>query len=129
MNQKTNRSITRRELTSQAALLLLGGAIITISGTGCGGGDKTATPTSTPEPQSDRSAVVADNHGHEAKITSAQLTAGNGLNLNIQGTASHNHRVDLTGEEVTQVRSGNQVKTTTTTTDGHRHFVTFNPLV
>lgn len=110
--------ITRRQLTVQAALLLLGGATITV--TGCGGGGSGNGNSG------DRSATISDNHGHAATITSAQLTAGSGLTLNIQAAATHNHTVDLSGAEVVDIRNGIRVAKTTSTADAHFHTVTFN---
>jgi hypothetical protein len=104
-------------------MLLLGGATITLLG--CGGGGKDATPAPTPTPVGDRSAIIENNHGHEAKITSAQLAAGNALTLNIQATATHNHTVTLTAEEVVMVRNGTQL-IKLTSTSGHAHSVQFN---
>lgn len=116
-----NSKITRRELSVQAALLLLGGATITISGCGGGGG----TPSN--NTNSDRSAsLITANHSHAAVITSAQLTAGSELLLSIQGTATHNHVVTLSPADITNIRNGVQVTKTSTREFDHVHDVTFN---
>lgn len=115
MNNK--RTLSRRELSVQAALLLLGGATITLSG--CGGGGSTT-------PSGDRSATIVGNHGHEAIITSAQLLAGGALSLNIQALATHNHTLDLTAAQVVQVRDGATVTLTSAVGSGHSHTITFN---
>jgi hypothetical protein len=74
---------------------------------------------------------VSDNHGHVATIPSADLNAGNALTVDIRGTADHSHFVDLTADEVVQIR-GDQRVTATSTTDAsamfgaHSHTVTWN---
>lgn len=113
--------LTRRELSVQAALLLLGGATITISGCGGGGG------TSTPSGSTDRSAsLISANHSHAAVITGAQLTAAAGLTLDIQGGATHSHTVELTGAEILDIRNGVKVTKTSSSSFSHTHDVTFN---
>jgi hypothetical protein len=117
--------MTRREITTQAAMLLLGGATITMLGCGSGGGDTTPAPT----PMGDRKGTIPDNHtpGHAVTITSAQLAAGNALVLNIQANADHNHAITLTADEVVQIKNG--VKTEKLTSrggSGHLHTVQFN---
>ena len=123
MENKTK--FTRREISVSVALLMLGGATINI--TGCGGSSSSdPTPTPTPTPTTDRSATsISSNHGHTAVITGAQLSAGGALLLTIQGTATHNHDIDLTGTEVVSIRNGTMV-TKTSSPNGHTHEVTFN---
>ena len=121
MESKT--MFTRREISVSAALLMLGGATINI--TGCGG-SSSSDPTPTPIPTTDRSATsISSNHGHTAVITGAQLSAGGALLLTIQGAATHSHSIDLTGAEVVSIRNGTTV-TKTSSPNGHTHEVTFN---
>jgi hypothetical protein len=73
--------IGRRQF-SIAALALLGGATIAI---GCGGGSNHPTsPTATP-PEGQNIGFVGGNHPlpHVAAISAAQLSAGNGIILDI----------------------------------------------
>jgi len=70
--------------------------------------------------------VIGANHGHEAVITAAQLTASNALRLDITGSADHPHTVELSAAEVTQIRDRQQVSKTSSTDAGHNHIVTFN---
>jgi hypothetical protein len=114
---KTTREITRREFTLESALAMLAGVTITISG--CGDD----TPTS---PSDGVSGTISANHGHVATITSAQLTAGGGLSLNIQGSATHPHTVELSGDQVRDIAAGRRVTKTSTSNDGHTHEVAFN---
>jgi hypothetical protein len=120
-------SLDRREFTVQSALALLGGVTITI--TGCGGGNS-MTGSSGGNSSPNAVGAISDNHGHSAVISSAQLTAGNGMSLNIQDAADHPHMVDLTGTEITQIRNGQTVVKASTSTASaaysmHSHTVSF----
>ena len=111
----------RREFTIAAVLAMLAGVSITISG--CG----KASPAgpSAPAPVADKTGTISSNHGHAAVITSAQLTAANTLSLSIQGTASHNHTLELSAAEVGQIAQGRTVAKESSGTS-HTHTVTFN---
>lgn len=128
---KPSVSLDRREFTLQSALALLGGVTITVSGCGGGGSGYSAPSNPTgPNPASgDRGGVVSANHGHVATITSAQMTGGSTIVLNIQGIADHNHTVELTAADLGSLGGGTTVVKTTSNavTDGHQHTVTFSP--
>jgi hypothetical protein len=115
--------LDRREFTERTVLALLSGVTITISG--CGDDDTPTGPTS-PGGSADVMGAVSANHGHTATITSAQLTAGNAVMLNIRGNADHPHTVELGGAEVMQVAGGQRVSKSSSTDAGHSHTVTFN---
>lgn len=147
---------SRREFTLEAALALLSGVAITISGCGTsepgyptGGGPNpqptpTPTPTPTPSPSTsptpgtsptpspgptpvaDEVGSISSNHGHSARITGGQLSAGGALSLNIQGASSHPHVVDLSAAEVKAIAGGGRVSKASSTNSGHSHTVTFN---
>ena len=126
------RLADRRQFTLEMAMALLGGASITIA---CGGGGgspsaPTALPTPAPTPSDQKAGIIAQNHGHEAIITGAQLRAGNALHLEIRGAAIHGHIVELSGEEVARIRGGDRVQKSSTEEVGllgpHTHLVTFN---
>lgn len=79
----------------------------------------------------DRTGSIADNHGHVATLTAAQLAAGNAVTLDIRGSADHTHTVELGGAEVVQIRNSQRVTTTSSTETSvtfgtHSHTVTFN---
>ena len=116
---------SRREFTVAALLAMLGGVSITISG--CGGKASPSSPStpSTTQPVADKSGTIAGNHGHVAVITSGQLTAANTLALSLQGTASHNHMLELSAAEIGQIRDGRTVAKECSGTS-HTHIVTFN---
>jgi hypothetical protein len=128
---KEEKTLDRREFTLAAAMAALSGVAITISA--CGGGSSptasTPPPTPTPAPPaaaSDKTAVIGSNHGHAGTITAAQLTAGGVLSLNIQGTASHPHTVDLTAADISSVAASQRVSKESSSDNGHSHSVTFN---
>ena len=55
-----------------------------------------------------------------------ELTSPTTIALDIQGTATHTHTVNLTQAEVTSIAARTQVSTTSTTDSFHNHTVTFN---
>ena len=112
----------RREFTLAAMLAMLGGVSITISG--CGTASSPAGPSAAP-PVEDKGGTVANNHGHVAVVTAGQLTAANTLALSIQGTSSHNHVLELSADEVAQIRDGRPLAKECSGTS-HKHMVTFN---
>jgi hypothetical protein len=112
--------MNRREFTVEAALLLLGGATIAISG--CGGGASSPTMAS---PVTDAAGSVSSNHGHAAVITAAQLVEGSALELDIRGTSAHPHVVSLSTADVANIRRGLQVQKESSGAS-HTHLVTFN---
>ena len=109
---------TRREFLGAAAAALFAGIAVQIYGcadsnpSGMGPGDISGS--------------VSENHGHRAVITRAQLDAGLGATLNIQGDASHTHTVEITGMDMAAIQAGTRVSKTSSAGDGHTHLVTFN---
>ena len=122
------RALERRDFVLAAVLAMIGGATITISA--CGGSDSpsmpSSNPTPTPAPATDKVGSISSNHGHSAVITAARLQAGGALSLDIQGTASHTHTVDLTASEMTSIAANQRVAKESTANSGHSHTVTFN---
>jgi hypothetical protein len=127
-------TLDRRSFTLEAALAMLSGVAITVSG--CGGGSSNnpsnptptpaPTPAPTPGPVSDRTGAVSANHGHRAVLTGAQLTAGGGVSLDIQGDSGHPHTLTLSGGDIMAIAAGQQVSRESTNNSGHTHNVTFN---
>lgn len=116
--------IDRRQFTSAALMALLGGVTVTVLG--C---DSSSSPTAPSDGA--RAGSVSANHGHTATITSAQLTAGQGVTLDIRGSADHLHTVVLTVAEVGQIASGQRVSKSSTAQSSlseplHSHTVVFN---
>jgi hypothetical protein len=123
--------LTRRDFTLAAAMAVLSGVAITVSG--CGGGGSSASPAapspagsgSTPA-STDRTGSVSSNHGHSAVVASAQLGASGGITLNIQGTAGHPHTVALTGADLSAIAGNQRVSKESSNDASHSHTVTFN---
>jgi hypothetical protein len=127
------RTLDRREFTVASALALLSGVTITITACGGSGGDPgyaapPTSPTGGADANGNVTGAISTNHGHVATVTSAQLAAGSGFVLNIQGQADHAQSVELSATDLGQIASGVLVTKTSSTasTDGHRHTVLFS---
>jgi len=121
----SNPSVDRRDFVLGSLLAMLGGVTITISSSAC---SSSSSPTAPTPPPADKAGEITSNHGHAAVVTSAQQLAGGAISLNIQGTASHNHVVELTADQVNQIRDGQKVSNDCSRSNGtgHYHTVTFN---
>jgi len=121
--------LTRRDFTLAAAMAILSGVAISVSG--CGGSNSSGSPAS-PSPASsapagsDKTGAISSNHGHSAVIASAQLGASGGITLNIQGTSSHPHTVALTGADLSAIANSQRVAKESSNDASHSHTVTFN---
>lgn len=135
--------LSRREFTLSvpSALAALSGVAITISG--CGDSAPSTTST-TPSPSAPSpppggpvgaTGFVSANHGHRATITSAELSAGDALTLDISGDADHPHTVELSEADVMAISAGQRVTRSASVleddplypnVDTHAHTVTFN---
>jgi hypothetical protein len=113
----------RREFTLAALLAMLGGVSITLSG--CGSSPSGPSAPAAPAPLADKTATISSNHGHVAVITGGQLTAANTVTLSLQGTASHNHMLELSAAEVQEIAEGRTFAKECTGAP-HKHLVTFN---
>jgi hypothetical protein len=121
------RDITRREFSLEAAMAILSGVAITISG--CGGSSSNpAGPSGNPPVGSsgDKVGAISANHGHSAVITGAELAAGSGIALDIRGSANHTHSVTLSDADIRAIAGGQQVARVSSSSGGHDHTVTFN---
>jgi hypothetical protein len=133
------RELKRRQFTQEASLAFLAGVVVVISdcggggGNGGGGNDGYGSPTTSTPPTTvasasgDKTGSISSNHGHVAVITSAQLLAGGAVSLNIEGSAGHNHVVDLVAQAIQDMKANMKVAKESTSTQGHTHMVTFNP--
>ena len=121
--------IGRRQF-SIAALALLGGAAIAV---GCGGASSPPTSPTATASEGQNVGVVEGNHPapHVAVISAAQLSAGNGIVLDISN-GLHSHTVTLTGAQVMQIAArarvyvDSSINTHSNGADAHAHGVTFN---
>lgn len=122
-NANLDRMLDRRDFVVGSLLAALGGMTITISG--CGGESPTAPTAPTTGRPTDVTGTIAANHGHVVVITGALLSARGALSLSIQGSAAHDHTVELSAEEVARVWRGQRVVKESSGTR-HTHTVTFN---
>ena len=137
------RSLTRREFTLASLNALFVGMVVTVTACKGGGGNAspapTPGPTPTPSQSGDVAGVISNNHGHAAIVTKVQMQTGGAVTLDIQGTADHDHTVELSAAQVQQIAAGARVTKvssvgTTQVGDGyggssaydHSHNVTFN---
>ena len=121
----TGVGLDRREFTAAAVMAMLAGVTITISACGGGGGGG-GSPTQPSPDSGDKLGNVSANHGHIARITAAQLGAGNSVTLDIRGSADHPHTLALTVAEVMAIAGGQRVGKATSEDAFHTHTVTFN---
>ena len=119
-DKPTAAVLDRREFTVGTVLAMLSGVAITIS-EGCGSNDPAPTQT-----QTDVSGSVSDNHGHTAVIAAARLTSPTSIALDITGSATHSHTVNLTDADVKKISERTRVTSISTTDLFHSHTVTFN---
>jgi len=126
----TAQSMSRREFTLAAAMAVLSGVAISV--TGCGGSDSgspaspSPTGSGTGSTGSDRTGAISANHGHTAVVASAQLGASGGITLNIQGSSAHPHTVALSGSDLSAIAANQRVSKESSSDAGHTHTVTFN---
>ena len=140
------RNVTRREFTAASITALFVGMAVTMIDCGGGGGGSMPTAPSpipaaggtSPIPSGNKTGIISENHGHEAVVTSAQLVAGGGVALGIQGAANHNHSLTLSSDQVAQVAAGTKVSAISSVTTAdidtgygsapltHSHAVAFN---
>ncbi len=120
----------RRTFTLEAALAVLSGVAITISGCGDGGASSPTTPSppapTSPPASGDRPGTISANHGHSAVITAARLAAGSAISLDIRGGADHPHTVELSAADIAAVAANQRVSKASSTDFSHSHTVTFN---
>jgi hypothetical protein len=115
-------SIDRRQFTLQAAMAILAGCTITVADA-CGSN----SPNEPTPAVHDVNGNISANHGHTAVVTGAQITAGNAISLDIQGTATHPHTVEISQSDLQNLKNRQAVSKDSTNNNGHTHTVTFTP--
>ena len=113
-------TLTRRQFTLESALALLSTVAITVSG--C-----EDTPTTPTTPPATVSGNISANHGHTAVIDGARISAGTAFSMDIQGTAPHQHTIEVTQADLMALLNRQTVNKTSTTDASHSHTVTFTP--
>jgi hypothetical protein len=119
--------LTRREFTLEAALALLAGVTITVSGCGedspmapGGGSGGGGNPN-------DIVGVIGTNHGHTVRITEAQLDAGVAVTLTLTVGEGHTHTVALSMADLTALNNNQVVQKVSSFDATHDHTVSFTP--
>ena len=74
----------------------------------------------------DKEGIVQDNHLHQAIITDTELKAGGAVVLHIIGQSEHDHTVEISAEDVEEIRAGRRVSRKSSVDNGHYHLVWFN---
>jgi hypothetical protein len=116
------KGIDRREFTLQTAMAILSGCTITVA-EACG----SSQPNQPTPVTSDVTGNISANHGHTAVVTGAQITSGSAISLNIQGTATHPHTVEISQSDLQSLKNRQTVTRDSTNNNGHMHTVTFTP--
>jgi hypothetical protein len=96
----------------------------TLAFVGCGDDDE--SPTGPSGVTQDVSGVIANNHGHTAVVTAAQISAGRAITIDIRGTADHSHTLDLTNDDMVRLQQRQRVERDVSANNTHTHRVTFN---
>ncbi len=122
MKTQTRNQAARRTFLGSAAAALFAGVVIQI--TGCSSDEGPSAPVK--EAGDNQADTISGNHGHVALIKKAQLDAGGAVTLDIHGTATHTHNLELTAQEVADIKAGKMVMKDTSTTNSHNHSVMFN---
>ncbi len=121
-NADTESTLDRRAFVRGSLLAALGGMTVTI--TGCAEMSPTAPALPAAFP-ADVTGTVVNNHGHSAVITAVQLGTNGAVSLQIQGSASHSHTVELSAEDVARIRRGEGLAKVSSG-ERHTHIVIFN---
>lgn len=135
-DQFLTREVSRRDFNAASLTALFVGMSVWVGACGKSGSDASpVAPTSTTtsgtsgtgtSTVSDKAGTISSNHGHAATVTGVQLQAGGAVTLHIQGTAGHDHTVNLSASEVGQIAGGTRATMESSTDSGHSHSVTFN---
>jgi hypothetical protein len=109
-----------------------GGAILLLlQACGGGGDDDSSTPTGGGATSGaaltqcgSSGAAISSNHGHTLSIPVADLDSAVDKTYSIAGSASHDHTVTFTPEQLKQLKAGQTVTVGSSTSFQHAHNVT-----
>ncbi len=107
-------------------LVQLVGSGWVLGGAGCGGGGGYDAPSPAPAPPpagGGCAATIAGNHGHTLAISAADLNSAVDITYDIHGSADHTHSVTFTAAQLAQLKAGNTVVVTSSTTFAHDHSI------
>jgi hypothetical protein len=106
--------------------LQLAGSMLGVGVAAACGGDDTSAPAGPACDTTPPQATIQANHGHVLTVTAADAKAAMGMAYNIQGTATHNHKVNLTNNDFQTMEAGSTVYVVSEPggTDLHTHSIT-----
>jgi hypothetical protein len=111
-------------VTRKSFLVQLAGGSWLLALGGCGGGGD-GGGTSTPAASGGCAATaIVGNHGHALAIPTADLSSAVAMTYSIQGAADHSHDVTFSAAQLAQLKAGQAVTVTSTTTLAHSHDLT-----
>lgn len=117
--------ITRKKFLQATAALVIAPSLACDDEEGDGEGEEEAGEAESGDCGGGAAGTVASNHGHEAMLSAAEITAGTATDLDIQGSSPHTHTVSLGTADLTSIAAGERVTVTSSSGGGHTHDVTF----
>ena len=102
-----------------AGSLGLGGAACGGDDTATGSGPSTGSGAGCASPMT----VIETNHGHVMTVSKADVDAGVDKSYSIQGTASHDHTVNVSALDFGDLAQGKSISVTSSSGSGHTHVV------
>jgi hypothetical protein len=115
--------VTRKAFLVRIVRWTGGGVVLALGG--CGGGGSYSGSSSTPQAAGGCGAsTITGNHGHELSIPSADLNSTTAMTYDIHGSADHTHQVTFSAGQLAQLKAGQAVTVTSSTTLSHSHDVT-----
>jgi hypothetical protein len=111
-------------ISRKVFLAQLSGSWLLVSG--CGGGGTDGSPAPAPPPPAAGggcTATILANHGHVLVIPAADLDSTTGKTYDIRGSADHTHGVTFSAAQLAQLKAGQAVSVTTSSTLAHTHTI------
>lgn len=116
--------MNRREFLAQAGLVATWAAI-SVRISGCGEGEN--NPFDGGNGDVEANVALDAGHRHSARVTAAQIQAGNAIVLTLSTNSGHSHIVTLSAQQVSEIGAGTSVVDITEPDGtGHLHTVSFN---
>lgn len=112
--------MTRKQFLETALTAL--GAVLALGSTACSSNSNNAGKSGGGDcSKSDALVTIDNNHGHVLKVSSADVKAAVGKTYHIQGTATHDHTVQLGTPDFQQLAQGQTVYVISSETLNHQH--------
>ena len=121
-------SISRKQFCER---MLSSSVVLLFTACGGGGSGYSSSPSPSPAPTPTAAgtcgagdAAITGNHGHALTVPRTDLDSTVDITYNIQAQADHNHTVTLSAAQLAQLKAGQMVTVTSSTTFSHNHAVT-----